>query len=223
MINIVIEILLSKKDKMPRKGIGFLIVSAVLFIGTLICLFFFLADVDKVVWGILSVILPIVQLVIFYVMEKCKINKATDKYTDYNKKLDEIRDILISLTYDNNGIHGNWYSKNKIRHLICECNKLLEEKSAPKSGILDFFKSMLLPVITFVAGVIADKASMEISLSLAVIAATFAFFMWGVNWIIKFLDDIILESSSADTIRSVSNMLKDLLERDFDSETDCEE
>lgn len=213
MINIVIDVLLSQKEK-----ILFFVIVLVIAV-PLIFLFVFLIDTNKVHWGIISAVTSLAIPVVLFFLEGNRIKRAMKSYSDYNDRLDKFRDTLINLKFDSNGTSRNWYSKSKIQYLIGECDKLLTETDSPKRSI-DFFKFMIVPILSFVAGIIADKASLEVSLSFAVIALTLALSIWGINEIIKFLDDIILKSSSVNTLKDVSNKLKDLLERDFGSENE---
>ncbi len=219
MINIVIDVLLSQKEKMPiKEKILFFVIVLVIAV-PLIFLFVFLIDTNKVHWGIISAVTSLAIPVVLFFLEGNRIKRAMKSYSDYNDRLDKFRDTLINLKFDSNGTSRNWYSKSKIQYLIGECDKLLTETDSPKRSI-DFFKFMIVPILSFVAGIIADKASLEVSLSFAVIALTLALSIWGINEIIKFLDDIILKSLSVNTLKDVSNKLKDLLERDFGSENE---
>lgn len=220
MINIVIDVLLSKKEKMPIKEKFLFFVIVLVIAVPLIFLFVFLIDTNKVHWGIISAVTSLAIPVVLFLLEGNRIKRAMKSYSDYNDRLDTFRDTLINLKFDSNGTSGNWYSKSKIQYLIGECDKLLTETDSPKSRSIDFFKFMIVPILSFVAGIIADKASIEVSLSFAVIALTLALSIWGINEVIKFLDDIILKSSSVNTLKDVSNKLKDLLERDFGSENE---
>lgn len=220
MINIVIDVLLSQKERMPiKEKILFFVIVLVIAV-PLIFLFVFLIDTNKVHWGIISAVTSLAIPVVLVLLERNRIKKAMKSYSDYNDRLDRFRDTLINLKFDSKGTPGNWYSKSKIQYLIGECDKLLTETDSPKSKSIDFLKFMIVPILSFVAGVIADKASIEVSLSFAVIALTLALSIWGINEVIKFLDDIILKSSSVNTLKDVSNKLKDLLERDFGSENE---
>ncbi len=219
MIKIVIDVLLSQKEKMPIKEKLLFFVIVLVITVPLIFLFVFLIDTNKVHWGIISAVTSLAIPVVLFFLEGNRIKRAMKSYSDYNDRLDKFRDTLINLKFDSNGTSGNWYSKSKIQYLIGECDKLLTETDSPKRSI-DFFKFMIVPILSFVAGIIADKASLEVSLSFAVIALTLALSIWGINEVIKFLDDIILKSSSVNTLKDVSNKLKDLLERDFGSENE---
>lgn len=219
MINIVIDVLLSQKEKMPIKEKFLFFVIVLVIVIPLIFLFVFLIDTNKVHWGIISAVTSLAIPVVLFLLEGNRIKRAMKSYSDYNDRLDKFRDTLINLKFNSNGTSGNWYSKSKIQYLIGECDKLLTETNSPKRSI-DFFKFMIVPILSFVAGIIADKASLEISLSFAVIALTLALSIWGINEAIKFLGDIILKSSSVNTLKDVSNKLKDLLERDFGSENE---
>lgn len=218
MISIIIDVLISKRDKMPFKEKILLIFLVILIATPLVFLLVFFIDANQVQWAFFSAITAVAIPIVLFLLERNRIKSAMDNYIDYNNKLNLLRDVLKGLTYDNNGTHGNWYSKRKIKHLINECNKILDESSSPKSKTMDFLKSMILPILSFVAGVIADKASIEISLSLAVAAFVFALAIWGIIQIVEFLGDVILKSSSISTIKSIRDKLKDLLAIDFEDE-----
>ncbi len=216
MINIIIDALILKSDKMSFKEMVLFFALAFIIATPLAFLFIFLTNVNQVYWGAISAITALAIPIVIFLLERHRIKRAKDNFDVYNYKLDQLRDVLKELTYKSNGVDSNWYSKEKIQYLINECNKTIDECSSPKRKSMDFLKLTVLPIISFVAGVIADKASMETSLSLAGVAVTFAFTIWGVKQIVEFLDDLILKSSSIGTIKSVRDKLKDLLVRDFE-------
>ena len=143
MINIVIDVLLSQKEKMPiKEKILFFVIVLVIAV-PLIFLFVFLIDTNKVHWGIISAVTSLAIPVVLFFLEGNRIKRAMKSYSDYNDRLDKFRDTLINLKFDSNGTSRNWYSKSKIQYLIGECDKLLTETDSPKRSI-DFFKFMII-------------------------------------------------------------------------------
>ncbi len=225
MINIVIKKLMSKTEKMSFNEKVLLIFLMFLIATPLVFLFLFVFEknINKVLWGFISLITAAAIPIVLFLLERKRIKGVMNYYFDYNNKLNIMRDVLKDFTYDNNGTQCDWYSKRKIHYLINECNKILDENSSNKSQNKDFLKFLIFPFITFVAGVITDKASIEMALSLAVVALGITLSIWGIIQIVEFLGDITLKSSSISTIRSVRDKLKDLLARDFESEENCDE
>lgn len=127
-----------------------------------------------------------------------------------------MRDVLAELKCNDNG--ANWNSKNKIEYLINECTEMINQRLLPQKQTLEFIKLMILPIISFVAGVISQKTNIEQAIQYAVIALLIVIIIWGIKQIIEFIDEITMKSSSINTIESVRHMLSDLLVRDFELE-----
>lgn len=226
MVKVVIMMMLSKKqDKSKTKEKKndikrtLLIVSVMALILLSLFLFFVVvAYPNQLVSGIISAASAVLIPILLYVLDRHDIKKVANGSNDYNNKLNQLRDSLVELEYNNNGIKENWYSKGKIQHLIKECDEILKERSTPIDKSIEFVKIMILPIISFIAGVISKNTDVEISLQFAVIALVIVVSIWGLNQVIEFLDEIVLKSSSVSTIKNVKNMLSDLLARDFGNE-----
>lgn len=137
-----------------------------------------------------------------------------DDFVEYNKKLNLLHDVLTEIKYSKNG-KKNWCSKNKIEYLINECTEMINHRLLPQKQTLEFVKLMILPIISFVAGVISQKTNIEQAIQYAVIALFIVIIIWGIKQIIEFIEEITMKSSSVSTIESVRHMLSDLLVRDF--------
>lgn len=171
-------------------------------------------SLGKIWCQIVTLILAFLVPFYIYRLDKHDIQMGRDDFVEYNKKLNLLHDVLTEIKYSKNG-KKNWCSKNKIEYLINECTEMINHRLLPQKRTLEFVKLMILPIISFVAGVISQKTNIEQAIQYAVIALFIVIIIWGIKQIIEFIDEITMKSSSVSTIESVRHMLSDLLVRDF--------
>ena len=112
----------------------------------------------------------------------------------------------------------NWYSKAKISHLICSFESYIEEEEKRNAKLINLGKTLILPIIGFVAGVIAERSSIEFTLSVGIFALLFIICAYSVCLLFKSIVNTIFKSSSISEMKYLLSLLKDLLVRDFDIE-----
>lgn len=200
---------------MPTRAKKYLFLSISLIVVSFVAFFIFITNFNWKWCGVISAITTIAYLGVFAKWESVNRNDISARFSNYNNKLDGLRDVLISFQYWKGNENLNWYSKDKIRYLIDMCDELVGELTSPKIKYSEFLKLTILPIVSFSAGVLADKASLEISLSIAIIAVLVVIFIWEVKELCKFVINFIFKSSSTDKWKNLTYALKDLLIRDF--------
>lgn len=178
-------------------------------------------------WWIVGAIVFSVMLIVFLCFHNKKLmNNAKTRFEHYNIKLDKLKEILQSFSFSDslakNKKKNNWYSAERIKYLIKMCAALNYNNSMASDKSLVFFKTSAFAVLGFAAGVIAQKASLEISLTLAIwvfliIACYFA--LVKLNDLINFL---LFKNNSREKIMGLKSDLMDLLLRDFPESAELE-
>lgn len=209
-----------KKSEQNSEGniIGTLLLALIIAMIIISSLLFFVLVIipNPILFLIAAALLVIVAPILIYFLDRNYIKKGWNEYVDYNNRLNQLRDVLAELKCNDNG--ANWNSKNKIEYLINECTEMINQRLLPQKQTLEFIKLMILPIISFVAGVISQKTNIEQAIQYAAIALLIVIIIWGIKQIIEFIDEITMKSSSINTIESVRHMLSDLLVRDFELE-----
>ena len=151
-------------------------------------------------------------------------------YQDYNKELNNLRNLLNGATYDLSDFRSeslndnqetsvsvlNWYTKDKLKYLI-ECfDELIFEKNKYDNPSISLLKNTSVPVISFAGGVIAEKAELAISLKIALIVLLIIWIFWSLVQIFSFFDEQIFFSTSYYQKKRIRSLLSDLYIRDFD-------
>lgn len=150
--------------------------------------------------------------------------KAVDNdYKKYNSQLDALSKLLKEAEYDtptsrnsSNPTKLNWYTKDKIKYLIDEFEKLSTSKSKIEDSAVSSLKFAMIPIISFAGGVIADKAKLETSIGIAFIVAMIVVSFWGITQLVKSFADEIFFFTSDYQARRIYSLLSDLYIRDFD-------
>lgn len=225
MIKVVLKMYLAKiqnekkqkkRDK-NREGdiIRTILVTLVIALTIISFLLFFVLVIipNPILLWIAAAILVVIVPILIYLLDRHYIKNGWNEYVDYNNQLNQLRDVLAELKCNDNG--ANWNSKNKIEYLINECTEMINQRLLPQKRTMEFIKLMILPIISFVAGVISQKTNIEQSLQYAGIAFSFVILIWSIKQITDFFDEITMKSSSVSTIESVRHILSDLLVRDF--------
>lgn len=159
-------------------------------------------------------------------------NNAKTRFEHYNIKLDKLKEILQSFSFSDSLANSDslakkekknsWYSAERIKYLAKMCDNLNHNNSMVSDKSIVFLKTYGFAVLGFAAGVIAEKASLEISLTLAIwvfliIACCFA--LVKLNDLINFL---LFKNNSREKIMELKSDLMDLLLRDFPENAELE-
>lgn len=164
-------------------------------------------------------------IVVAVLVEKNKKETVGVEYLKYNDTLNALRDVLKQAKYDisndnSTSIMQNWYTKDKLKYLIEEFDKLLSSESIHDNSDVNSLKYALIPVISFAGGVIADKAELSISILIAFIVGMIILSFWGILQIVKSFADEIFYSTSKYQVKRIHSLLSDLYIRDFDESID---
>lgn len=216
------------KDKLSKDQkkffCGFLATLS-LIVASFVCLFSSLWTHSKsiiIFETILAIIGFILFVIVLYRVEQHTKASVDIDYQKYNAKLDKLRDILKSAEYNvpvsNTGssIRVNWYTKDKLKYLIKEFKKLSSTKTRYDYPEIKSLKYALIPIVSFVGGVIAEKANLETSISVAFIAAMIVLVFWSIFQLIKDFSELISFYTSERQAKRIYSLLSDLYIRDFD-------
>lgn len=172
---------------------------------------------------ILVIIGFILFAIVLYLVEQHTKTSVDIDYQKYNAKLDKLRDILKSAEYNmpvsnagSSSARVNWYTKDKLKYLIKEFRKLSSPKTRYDYPELKSLKYALIPIVSFVGGVIAEKANLKISISVAFIAAVTVLVFWSIFQLIKEFSELISFYTSERQAKRIYSLLSDLYIRDFD-------
>lgn len=214
---------LPRNDKIDRERKRYLYAYLASLFIIITSIFAYILDQRK--YTIITGVMGLIGFVVVAILIERHNKKAVDNdYKKYNKELDEISKILKDAEYDDptastssNPPKLNWYTKDKIKYLIDEFEKLSTPKSKLEDPSINSLKIALIPIISFAGGVIADKAKFETSISLAFIVAMIVLSFWGITQIVKSFADEIFFSTSDYQVKRIYSLLSDLYIRDFDN------
>jgi hypothetical protein len=210
----MIDILLSsfsKKQKSIFKLLKFWKIFVPLLLSLVFC--FLYVGLQHIWWIILGIISIITFFVIIYIEEKKQYNDIEIIFQNYNQKLDELKETLENYKYGENN-ECNWYSEDKIIYLI-ECLENSLEKDFQPNLYISMAKSTSIPIISFIAGIIAEKWEMEKAIAIALFILLLVISMIGMAAFGNFICDIVVKSQSKEQKKLLLLQLKDLLQRDF--------
>lgn len=195
------------------------------FYGYLASLFIVVASIfafmlDQKLYTVFSGILGlIVFLIVSVLLEKHNKKTVNNDYQKYNTELDYLRKLLKEAEYDDpasNSFKLNWYTKDKIKYLMDEFEKLSNPQKKFDDPAVNSLKFAMIPIISFAGGVVADKAKLETSICIAFIIAMIILALWGITQAVKSFADEIFFSTSDYQIKRIYSLLSDLYIRDFD-------
>lgn len=196
----------------------FIIVEMLLLI--IIVIFLLLSYAIHILFVIGACITMISFFVILISKDVQKRKQVQHRYSEYDKRLNELASILSSFSFFNvDNVSGNWYSADRIKYLIKMCDNLIHQNSEENNVNLAFLKPSIIAIIGFGAGVLAEKATLEINLTIGFIALTVVILIYCFGEIKEILNNILFKSNSSEEIMKLKSALMDLLMRDF-SESD---
>lgn len=176
--------------------------------------------------AIITLIIGTIDFIVVALLdEKNKKKTVYVEYEKYNDTLNTLRELLKQAEYDisndnSTQIMQNWYTKDKLKYLIEEFDKLASSESKHDNSDVNSLKYALIPVISFAGGVIADKAELSISILIAFIVGVIILSFWGILQIVKSFADEIFYSTSKYQVKRIHSLLSDLYIRDFDESID---
>lgn len=211
MINLLLEAFLVESK--TKNNIDKLtpIIAVVSTLSYLLFAFLYLYNLN-IIFGIISIISFIFFLIYIAVFENMNLKRYKEKFDRYNKRLDKLKEILQNFKYSG---EKNWYSKDKIKYLIDSIEKNIEDRINSSTKLTELCKTMIFPIIAFVAGVISNKSSINQAVELGIIAIIFLAIVYSLIKISTFFWDLVFKSSAIHTMKFLLSLLQDLLVRDF--------
>jgi hypothetical protein len=212
MINILLEAYIAKAKIKRKIPWVYMIIAITTMLSSIVFLFLygFNGHLASALFLLLSVIALYVDIALW---ERKNLKQYKTRFEEHNKRLDIIRDILKDFSYGDN---QNWYSSPKIQYLIQSGESSVEERRNSNIRLLDLGKTMVFPIIAFVAGVISDNAKLDEVFAIAFIALLVLVIFTSFSKISSFITDLLFKSSSINEMNILILLLKDLHLRDFD-------
>ena len=212
MINILLEAYIAKAKIKRKIPWVYMIIAITTMLSSIVFLFLygFNGHLASALFLLLSVIALYVDIALW---ERKNLKQYKTRFEEHNKHLDIIRDILKDFSYGDN---QNWYSSPKIQYLIQSGESSVEERRNSNIRLLDLGKTMVFPIIAFVAGVISDNAILDEVFAIAFIALLVLVIFTSFSKISSFITDLLFKSSSINEMNILILLLKDLHLRDFD-------
>ncbi len=195
---------LKKMDNLNKASLVVMILGLVLS--------FMLFKLNKIKWGLYSTLAWIILFYVFIYIMSVKTRKNwKDNISNYNMKLDCLKDILSEEKI-------NYYSKNKIEKLIEQCEKsindLLSEKEKKMEHSNRFIERYILPIVAYGAGVLTMKINFTEVLQICIIAIFIVFILKIYIWEFRMLIEKIT-GNELEKEKYMKVTLEDLLIRDF--------
>lgn len=212
MINILLEAYIAKAKIKRKISWVYVVIAIVTMLSSVVFLFLYGAK-EHIVLAFISLLSVIALYVDIALWERENLKQYKTRFEEHNKRLNSVRDILKEFTYENN---NNWYSAEKIQYLIQSGESSVEERKNTNIRLFDLGKTMVFPIIAFVAGIIADSAKLDEVFAIAFIALLMVTLLASLAKIFSFVTDLIFKSTSINEMNTLILLLKDLYSRDFD-------
>ncbi len=202
VINMIYLVLDSYIKMVKPKYNRFLIIP--IFFLVLVIVFMLLASLS--LWFCIGIIISLMAFFIsLSVQERHNRKRISERYKAYNDDLNKLVGILSSFSY----------LSYRVKYLIKMCDLMAYENVHKTRTSNEFLKSGFIAVLSFGAGVFAEKASLETNLQIIVIAIFLILTIYSINELLKRKSSIIFISNSIEIILKLKYSLMDLLMRDF--------
>ena len=215
MVLILLQSFIGAKSKIKIRTILYFSAAVIALVAGMIIPYILSKNDHDVLSFIIAVLCIVAYFTILAVFDIKNRKRTLELFEDYNQTLDKLKNILEGFKFTSDANKMNWYSKAKIIHLIKMCEAEIEDKKRTNKA-LEFAKTCILPIISFIAGIAADNIHFTEIISIAVVAIFVMVILYCLNAAVNFIADIILKSTSVYEMKRLSDALKDLLARDFD-------
>lgn len=214
MINIILDTYLRKQKEVKKRSKFIVLLGIILFSITIASLFVISIKKD----AILFYVLDFAAIIIFFIwcifVQKREIQRSGERFTEYNKSLDLLNDILEKELKDEKGKTVCWNSEKQIEHLIQEGESWMTSLGTGNQNIMNYAKTIVFPIIGFLVGLIAKNEDADVLIILTTVILILAVYIYGFGKMIKDFIDSIFKSGSPREMRKLVNMLKDLQARE---------
>ncbi|MBQ8349413.1 MAG: hypothetical protein IJY19_07210 [Ruminococcus sp.] len=215
MINIILDTYLRKQKEVKKCSRFFVLLVVILFSITIASLFVLSIKED----AILFYVLDFAAIIIFFIwcifVQKREIQRSGERFTEYNKSLDLLNDILEKELKDEKGKAVYWNSGKQIEYLIQEDESWIASLGNSNQNIINYAKTIVFPIIGFLVGLIAKNENADVLIILTTVILILAVYIYGFGKMIKDFIDSIFKSGSPREMRKLVNMLKDLQARTY--------
>lgn len=215
MINIILDTYLRKQKEVKKCSRFFVLLVVILFSITIASLFVLSIKED----AILFYVLDFAAIIIFFIwcifVQKREIQRSGERFTEYNKSLDLLNDILEKELKDEKGKAVYWNSGKQIEYLIQEGESWIASLGNSNQNIINYAKTIVFPIIGFLVGLIAKNENADVLIILTTVILILAVYIYGFGKMIKDFIDSIFKSGSPREMRKLVNMLKDLQARTY--------
>lgn len=196
---------LKKMDNVNKAFLGIIVV------GTALSIAFFITK--KFEWAFITIgVWIITSYILIYIIFRRVRKNWNDNIQKYNNNLDCLKEILCEKNI-------NYYSENKIKKLIIQCEKsidsLVSEKEESKKKESSFIEKYIFPIITFGAGAMSGQFEFEEVIQMCIIAIILVAM---INFCIQEFRIFVeqMEGNKIEEKKYLLGKLEDLLIRDFE-------
>ncbi len=215
MINILLEAYIAKSNLKSKISWLHFIIAILTMILSLV--FLILSGMTD---NILLIIFDLISTIGLYIdialWERKNLKQYQVRFEERNQRINFVKEVLTEFKYNDNNPNENWYSAEKIKHLIQSGEAFIEKYKKSNTKLLDLGKTIIFPIVAFVAGVISNNSSVMEAMGIAFITLFLLVIFYLFAKIISFITDMILKSSSVNEMNNLVLLLKDLLARDFE-------
>lgn len=146
---------------------------------------------------------------------KKEIQKSGERFTEYNRSLDLLNNILEKELKDENGKLVCWNSEKQIEYFIQEGERWIASLGSGNQNIMNYAKTIIFPIIGFLVGLIAKNEDADALIILTTVTLIMAVYIYGFGKMIKELVDSIFKSGSPREMQKLISMLRDLQARNY--------
>lgn len=215
MINIILDTYLKNQKEIKRRSrIVILLITILL---SIIIASLFVLSIKKNT--IIFYVFGFAAIIIFFVwcvfVQKIDIQRADERFTEYNESLNLLNRILENDLKDKNDKTVCWNSEKQLEYLIQEGEDWVALARNGKESIINYAKTIVFPIIGFLVGLVAKKENADVLIILTTVVLIMAVYCYGFGIMINNIVDSIFKSGSQREMKKLINMLKDLQARNY--------
>lgn len=215
MINIILDMYLKKQKEVKKRSRIIVLLVAVLFSIAIASLFVLSIKKDTIFFYVLDFAAIILFFIWCVLVQKREIQRSAERFTEYNRSLDLLNNILEKELKDETGKVVCWNSEKQIDYLICEGESWISSLGVGNKNMINYVKTIIFPIIGFLVGLVAKNEDANVLIVLTTITLIMAVYIYGFGKIIKDFVDSIFKSGSPREMQKLISMLKDIQARNY--------
>lgn len=215
MINIILDMYLKKQKEVKKRSRIIVLLVVVLFSIAIASLFVLSIKKDTIFFYVLDFAAIILFFIWCVLVQKREIQRSAERFTEYNKSLDLLNNILEKELKDETGKVVCWNSEKQIDYLIYEGESWISSLDVGNKNIINYVKTIIFPIIGFLVGLVAKNEDANVLIVLTTITLIMAVYIYGFGKIIKDFVDSIFKSGSPREMQKLISMLKDIQARNY--------